>query len=162
MIASSQIHIRPAITADAPALSQLICDNAKQSLAPHYSRQQMAVFLSYYSVEAVLKNVQQHHVFCAERDGQIVGTVALNGDFVVGFYTHLQYRGLGVGQTLMAHLHRFAQTQGLTQLQLLASPIAVSFYVKLGYRNLGLQKPEYLGVAFDETLMCMDLRPHME
>jgi N-acetylglutamate synthase-like GNAT family acetyltransferase len=154
----TQLDIRQATHQDAAQLSQLICDNANQYLAPHYSTEQLAVFLSYYDVASVLENLSTQRIFCAEREGQIIGTVGLNGVLVVGFYTHIAYQRQGIGQALMAHLHADAISRGMDRLELFASPVAASFYLKIGYTLQAVQNVFYRGVAFEETHMQIELR----
>lgn len=150
--------IRRATQADAAALSALICDNAQLTLAAHYSELQMQIFLRYYDLESVQQNLKKQTIFCAERDGQIIGSVGLIDNFIVGFYTHINFMGQGVGSQLMRHLHAYALSIGVKQLRLSASPAAVEFYLKLGYQIVEQIKPLYLGVAFDETLMAIELQ----
>jgi predicted N-acetyltransferase YhbS len=153
----AQLIIRQATPDDAEQLSQLIANNAKQYLAPHYSKQQLAVFLSHYSVARLTANLSTQRIFCAERDGHIIGTVGLDDVLVVGFYTHVAHQGQGIGQALMAHLHVDAIARGINRLELFASPVAVSFYLKIGYSVQAVQQVIYSGLAFEETHMQIDL-----
>src|SRR5687768_9146088 len=108
----NQLLNRLAIDRDAETLSQMICENAKSTLRPHYDDIQWSIFLKYYSPEALRIKIKQQYTFCAELDGTIVGTVALDKDFVVGFYTRLEYLNQGIGKFLMHHLEEFALTKG--------------------------------------------------
>lgn len=145
--------IRPARPDDAEALSQLMCDNAWVTLAPHYTPVQMDTFLRYYSVEAVAAKIGSQSVFCAEEEGQLIGTIALDGDFVVGFYTHRDYLGRGIGAKLLRHIEAFALSKGLFEIRLSASPVGLAFYYKQGFEKVSDCIFSYLGVDFDETLM---------
>jgi len=149
----SSIHIREAQPADAQALSELILDNAGALLRSHYSDEQWDVFVRYYAVPVMAEKISSQAVFCVERGGEIVGTVALDGDFVVGFYTRLGYMGQGIGKMLMAHLEEYARGKGIATIQLAASPIGVAFYLKNGWHTVKELTLEYLGVGFEETLM---------
>jgi GNAT superfamily N-acetyltransferase len=148
------ISIRPATPADANALSQLIVGSARASLAPHYSEVQMAAFLDYYSPSAMVGKIARQAVFCAEMDGQLVGTVALDGaGNLVGFYTHAGYMGQGIGTAMMRHIEAFAQQKGHREIRLTASPVGLGFYYKLGWERVSDFVFQHLGVDFDETLM---------
>jgi predicted N-acetyltransferase YhbS len=152
------LNIRHATPDDAAQLSQLISNNAKKYLAPHYSAPQLAVFLSHYSVARLTANLSTQRIFCAERNGEIIGTVGLDGVLVVGFYTHIDYQRQGIGQALMAHLHADAISRGIKRLELFASPVAASFYLKIGYTLQAVQQVFYSGLAFEESHMQIELR----
>ncbi|MCW3464981.1 GNAT family N-acetyltransferase [Chitinophaga nivalis] len=153
----STIHIRAAQLSDAKALSDLICENALKILKPHYSDEQWNIFIRYYSVEVMIEKIATQTVFCAERAGQIIGTVALDGDFVVGFYTHVQHVNQGIGKQLMAHLENHAYRNGITTLQLAASPEGLAFYYKNGWQKIKDLMMVHYGVGFEETLMTKQL-----
>lgn len=152
------IHIRPAAASDAANLSQLIADNARITLSPHYSAQQMEAFLDYYSPSAMLAKIDQQWLFCAECDGRLAGTVALDSaGFVVGFYTHVAYMGQGIGKALLRHIEDWAKQKGFREIQLTASPVGLEFYYKQGFEKVRDYVFQHLGVAFDETLMLKRL-----
>src|ERR1700744_2416184 len=108
------IHIRPATLSDSKELSDLILENAKVTLMPHYSDEQFQTFSKYYSPEEVAKKINTQTVFCAQRNGEIVGTSALLDDFVLGFYTRVQNLNEGIGKLLLAHLEQHAFSNGIT------------------------------------------------
>lgn len=149
----SSIHIRRAQLSDAGQLSDLICENAQKLLKPHYNNEQWDIFIRYYSEQVLSEKIASQTVFCAERDGEIVGTVALDGDFVVGFYTRVQNVNQGIGKQLMTHLELYAQNNGLNTLQLAASPEGLAFYYKNGWQKVKDFTIEHYGVGFEETLM---------
>jgi len=151
------VKIRQADTDDLQTISTLICTNAEKTLRPHYTPVQWNVFINYYSVEALQKKLEAQSIFCAESDGKLVGTVALDKDFVVGFYTHPDYLNQGVGSALMQYVEQYALHHHITQLQLAASPVGVAFYNKNGWRKIKDITMEYGGVAFAETLMVKKL-----
>ena len=152
------IILRPATLADAEALSQLIAGSALATLAPHYSEVQMAAFLDYYSPSAMCGKIARQSVFCAEMDGQPVGTVALDGEGnVVGFYTHADYLGRGIGAAMMRHIEAFAKQKGHPEIRLTASPVGLGFYYKQGWERVSDYLFTHLGVEFDETLMVKRL-----
>lgn len=147
------ITIRPAQPSDATQLSELIIENAEYTLKPHYNDEQWNVFLRYYEIAEVTKKIQTQKVFCATREEEIVGTIALDNDLVVGFYTRLQNLNQGIGKLLMQHVEHYAKENGLQSIQLAASPVGLAFYYKNGWQKVRAYVFEYLGVAFDETLM---------
>lgn len=152
-----ELTIRKANLADAKVLSELILENAHALLKPHYSNEQWAVFEQYYSEQVVAEKINRQHVFCCEINNIIVGTVALDEDFVVGFYTKLNYLQKGIGTALMQHLEQFASQNGLKEIQLAASPVGMLFYLKQGWQKIKDAKMVYLGVVFEEVLMKKEL-----
>src|SRR5687767_14742825 len=117
---TTEIQIRAAIDSDAEALSKLICENAQAILSPHYNDRQWSIFIKYYSTEVMREKINRQYVFCAELNGLIVGTIALDKDFVVGFYTRLHYLNRGIGKMMMRYLEDFALVKGLSEIQLAA------------------------------------------
>jgi N-acetylglutamate synthase-like GNAT family acetyltransferase len=153
----TRIYIRKATINDAKNLSELICENAQQILKPHYNVEQWNIFIKYYSIEVMTKKIESQVIFCAEKDGEIVGTIALDGDFVVGFYTRLKSMNQGIGKKLINHLENYATNNGLKKLQLAASPEGLVFYYKNGWQKVKDFVIEYYGVGFEETLMIKEL-----
>jgi N-acetylglutamate synthase-like GNAT family acetyltransferase len=151
------LHIRKAKQHDAKQLSDLICENAKMILKPFYNDLQWTVFIQYYSEYVMLQKIENQIIFCAEIDGSIVGTIALDGDFMVGFYTKVSYLKKGVGSLLLEYLENHALKNNIKTLQLAASPVGVDFYQKKGWRKIKLLNIKYLDVDFEETLMEKDL-----
>jgi GNAT superfamily N-acetyltransferase len=151
--------IRTATPADAEPLARLIAANAWATLAPYYSAVQMEAFLDYYSPPAMKEKIASQFVYCAETDGQLSGTIALttNG-FVVGFYTHADYLGQGIGKALMQHIEQVALQKSFREIRLTASPVGLGFYYKLGWEKLSDYLFQHLGVGFKETLMAKRLR----
>lgn len=161
MVSTSSIipvRLRNAQVSDAKRLSELILENADSLVRPYYSEEQWNIFVKYYSEEVLTEKIGRQMVFVAEQDELIVGTVALEVDFVVGVYTRLQNVGQGIGKLLMAHLENYAKESGLRQLQLAASPTGLAFYYKNGWEKVKDFTIEYYGVGFEETLMIKDLR----
>jgi N-acetylglutamate synthase-like GNAT family acetyltransferase len=153
----TSIYIRNAKTADAKELSELILENAQQILKPHYNEQQWNVFTQYYSIEIVKEKIEKQSVFCAIQDKKIIGTIALDDDFVVGFYTRFENLKQGIGKILMKHLEDYAKTNGLQKLQLAASPEGLAFYYKKGWQKEKDISIKYFGIEFEETLMFKEL-----
>ncbi len=152
------ILIRHALECDAEELSKMICENAKALLAPHYTKEQWDVFITYYSPEVIRKKISEQIVFCSELNGKIVGSVALNNDFVVGFYTRLEYLNQGIGAAMMNHLEAFALGKNLKEIQLASSPLGLKFYLNNGWIKVKDIIINYHGVDFEETLMVKKLQ----
>jgi GNAT superfamily N-acetyltransferase len=153
----NKLTIRLAVDNDAESLSQLICTNANAKLRPHYSNDQWYIFKKYYSPEAIRNKMKKQYIFCAQLNGEIVGTIALDEDFVVGFYTRLEYLNQGIGKMLILHLEKFAMAKGLKVIQLAASPEGLSFYYKHRWKKINDITIEHYGIGFKETLMAKQI-----
>jgi GNAT superfamily N-acetyltransferase len=92
-------------------------------------------------------------IFCAILSNEIIGTIALENDFVVGFYTKVEHLNQGVGRLLMEFIEKYAQKNKLKEIRLAASPAALTFYYKNGWTKVEDIIANYGGVAFNETLM---------
>ena len=134
-------------------ISALVLSNAGKTLQQYYSPIQWEVFQTYYSIEAVLKKLETQVVFCGEFNDVMVGTVAIEQGFVLGFYTHVDYLGLGIGTRLMQYLEKYCSEVGNNQLELAASPVGVAYYLKHGWETVGEEDFYYEGVLFRETRM---------
>lgn len=155
----SALKIRKATATDVQKLSQLIDENAQILLKPHYSELQLEIFLHYYSPEALLEKLNNQIIFCAEINNDLVGTIALEGDMVVGFYTEVSRVNQGIGSALLDYLENYARNIGLKEIQLSASPVGVYFYERKGWQKVKDQVVDYLGVGFEETLMKKIVKP---
>lgn len=153
----SPLTIRLATSTDADVLSKLILNNAKLFLKPYYSTQQWDVFENYYSVETVEQKILTQKVFCAILNGNIVGTIALDKNYVVGFYTHIDAVKKGVGSTLLHFIENEAKAIGISELFLASSPVGVLFYQKHEWQIVEEIAIEYIGVPFIETIMKKQL-----
>jgi GNAT superfamily N-acetyltransferase len=138
---------------DAAEISDLIINNASFYLRPHYSDAQWSIFKSYYSIETIEQNVLKQQVFCAKLGNVIVGTIALDHDYIVGFYTHIDYANKGIGSKLLSYIEKEAQEIGHPEIYLAASPVGVDFYLKFGWQIVEELAIDYLGVSFVETVM---------
>jgi GNAT superfamily N-acetyltransferase len=148
------IHIRLATPKDALVLSQLICENAKVTLAAHYTELQLSTFLRYYDETTLYQKITSQYMLCAIIDQEIVGTAALDqSDYLVGFYTSKSHFCKGIASLLLEAIEKEAVVRGKETLYLAASPVAVSYYLKQGWELTGLMIFQYLGIDFEETLM---------
>ena len=148
-----EIIIRVAETKDAAAISELILENAKATLAAYYSPEQWNVFVQYYNEATVGNKLAGHLFFCAEQNHEIVGVIGLDRNWVVGFYTKATLLNKGIGSILMNYLEDYAQKNGISRLKLASSPVGLEYYYKKGWTKIKEAKLKYLGVEFDETLM---------
>lgn len=142
---------------DASDISDLIINNAELYLKPHYSVSQWKIFKSYYSVEALQQKIIKQQMFCAKLEGIIVGTIALDSDYIVGFYTRVDFAKKGIGSKLLSFIEKEANALGYSEIYLASSPVGVDFYLKFGWQVIEELSIDYLGVPFLETIMKKQL-----
>jgi predicted N-acetyltransferase YhbS len=142
---------------DAAEISNLIINNASFYLRPHYSDEQWSIFKSYYSIETMQQKILKQQMFCAKLGNAIVGTIALNHDYIVGFYTHIDYTNKGIGAKLLSFIEKEANDLGYSEIYLASSPVGVDFYLKFGWQVVEELAIDYLGVPFVETIMKKQL-----
>lgn len=147
------IKIRAAELNDAKHLSKLIQENAIVILSEFYTDEQMKAFLEYYNTSRMQERIINQNVFCAVQEDVIVGTIALDNEFLVGFYTRIENLRQGIGHLMMTFVEEYAKSKGLTELFLTSSPFAEKFYLKNGWTSIKAEVYQYCGVDFAETLM---------
>ena len=154
---NTPLLIRQAIQHDAATLSDLILSNATRTLRAYYSPEQWEAFISYYSVKAMEEKISDQKVFCGVFDGEIIGTIGLDSNFLVGFYMRFDKLNRGFGVLLLQYIEAFALKEGFNAIQLAASPVAVAYYLKNGWQIVEEVTIAYRGVPFLETLMVKSL-----
>ncbi len=148
-----EMVIRRVELAEAEELSRMICENGLFTLGPYYSVAQMEVFQRLYSPDAVAALCQNALLLCGDYRGELTGSIALEEDWIVGFYTAKNYLGQGVGTALIEHVEAFAKGRKILALQLESSPAGLGFYLKHGWTRGAAVKVVHHGVIFHETHM---------
>jgi putative acetyltransferase len=83
--------------------------------------------------ERVLRAIEQHVVWVAERDGVVVGWVEVDQDRIEGLYVRSDLACRGIGSTLLARAEGLIEASGHSQAVLKASSNAEEFYLRRGY-----------------------------
>ena len=93
----------------------------------------------------------------AERGGAIVGLGGLAGAEIKRVYVDPAHHRAGVGTALMAALERMAARRGVAEVVVAASPNAVAFYERRGYRWAEVQRLTSGEAIFDVIVMTKRL-----
>jgi ribosomal protein S18 acetylase RimI-like enzyme len=130
------IEIRRARPADAPALTRLA------HAAKRYWRYPEELILLWKDALTVTEEfIVRHPVFCAGRDGAILGFYAVSGEGHTRNLEHLWVSpdevGLGIGTQLFDHLILTAATEGAGTVRIASDPNAEGFYRRMGARRVG-------------------------
>ena len=147
------IRIRKATIRDAHRISYLIKKNADHVLSEDYSKEQIAAWKNENTVKTITDNLKSRTTFVAYQNGQLVGTIGLDGNNLVGLYISYHKRGRGLGYKLLDHVENYAKKNKIKELHLTATPNGYGFYLKNGYKSYGKIELYYGGVKFVETKM---------
>jgi GNAT superfamily N-acetyltransferase len=131
------VKIRPYLSSDARAVSELIRRTMHISNTADYPLERLQPLIDYFSPEKVDALGQERACFVAEAQGEILGTGALEGDELVTFFVSPERQGHGVGSLLLEAVERVASERGLQELRVGASLAGAPFYQKRGYEPTG-------------------------
>lgn len=129
-------EIRRALAADAPRLTA-IAHAAKR----HWGYDEQLIALWQADLTLTGADVADGLVYCAERNGEVLGFHALSRDGTTFELEHLwidpPHMGRGHGARLFAHALATARAAGGTELRIASDPNAAGFYRRCGARRLG-------------------------
>jgi len=147
---AEKITIRPAVLADAPALSGVIIRTVRESNARDYPPAIIASVAEEFAPDRVAVRMARRLVLAACDGPEIIGTASLEAGRVRTVFVLPGWQGVGIGRRLMQEIERLAIAQGLSRLEVPASITAEQFYRTLGYVNL---RDDYYG---DERIIIME------
>ena len=135
-MATRQISIHPAHEVDAQRLTA-IAHAAKRHWG--YSEELMALWDDELTLSPQF--IASHPVFCAVRDGEIIGFYALSRQGETCELEHLwvdpQHMGAGVGTLLFEHAVQTVRSMGGSVLNIVSDPHAEGFYRRMGASRAG-------------------------
>lgn len=121
----------------AEAVSNLIRQTMKISNSPDYPAEILQPLIDYFSPPKIAELNLDRDCLIAETDNRIVGTIALEDAELFSFFVRPDYQGKGVGKLLLKEIERLAAERGVRQISVGSSITAVSFYLKMDYRETG-------------------------
>ena len=93
-----------------------------------------AAKLTLAGMEQKLRDLE---IWLAELDGIAAGWDAIRGEYLEGLYTAPEFAGRGVAADLLDMLERLMRGRGISAIEAEASPNALAFYLRRGYRENG-------------------------
>ena len=134
------MNIRRFTENDADEASKLICTtlmkvNTKDS--PLFAIKEQC---SEYSPEEIKKLSKKREIFVAIEKNKIIGTAAIDRDYIGSVFVDSSNLKKGIGSKLMNYVESIARKKGYKEVVLRSSPTAFGFYKKLGYKEV---KREY-------------------
>ena len=87
------------------------------------------------------QRLRELEIWVAELDAVTAGWGAIRGDVLEGLYMAPEYAGQGIGAALLDRLEMLMRGRGVDAVRAEASPNAVGFYLRRGYRVTGPRTP---------------------
>jgi len=151
------MKIRKATAKDARRISYLIKRNTEEVAENSYSKKQKDTWIKANTPKAIKESLKNRIVFCAFQNNQLVGTIGLIENEIVGLYVSYAKRGHGIGKKLLQHVERFAIKNKMDKLELTSTPSGFGFYKKNGFTPHQKVIVKINGVEYKETKMVKDL-----
>ncbi|MBR1224611.1 MULTISPECIES: GNAT family N-acetyltransferase [unclassified Bradyrhizobium] len=80
------------------------------------------------------RKLREQEIWIAEAEGVVAGWGGIRGDTLESLYTAPEYAGQGVGAALLDRLEGLMRGRGFETVRAEASPNAMGFYLRRGYR----------------------------
>lgn len=151
------MQIRKAIYNDVRRISYLIKKNADNVLVKDYTQEQLSAWKSANSFKRIKESMTNRTTFVAFQNNRLIGTIGLEDDYVVGLYISYSKRGKGLGYQLLKYIEEYAKKKNINQLYLTSTPNGYDFYLKNGYKDIGIAILNYDGVEVKEAKMTKAL-----
>lgn len=135
------VVLRLATLDDAPRLLEVRRRSILALAPPVMSVAAAEAWASQLTLAGMERKLRALEISVAELDDTAAGWGAIRGDTLEGLYTVPEYAGRGVGAALLDRLEGLVRGRGVDAVRAAASPNAVGFYLRRGYRVTGPQTP---------------------
>ncbi len=133
-------------------ISNLICKST-DSNPNNYTEEQIKAWKGYNDRSKIIKQFEKQDIFIALKKNKLIGTIALFKNKVMGLYVSSHKFQKGIGSNLLEFLEIYAKRKCLKKLKLTATPSAVYFYKKRGYKSNGKVVVKINDIDFPEIEM---------
>lgn len=156
---TSKIMVRSAYHSDWDGAMKLAWNTFTRFDAPDYSQEGITNFHKFVNDE-MLRNMfvaGHYQLFVAMDDGECVGMLSIREKSHISLlFVHEDYHKHGIGSALIKYVSKYGiEEEGINRLTVNASPYAVGFYHKRGFKDLG---PETVADGIRFTPMELKLR----
>lgn len=139
----NSVVVREFRPADAGAVSAVVRTTMRTSNRDDYPLERLQPLIDYFSPEKVAQLAVERHCLVAEVDGEIVGTISLDGMGEVcaelcTFFVLPDHQGTGIGSRLLDAIEDIAGDNGSSLMRIDSSKTGVAFYERRGYRRTGM------------------------
>ncbi|HMM88896.1 GNAT family N-acetyltransferase [Bradyrhizobium sp.] len=97
------------------------------------------VWAAKLTLSGMERKLRELEIWVAELDGIVAGWGAIRGGYLEGLYIAPEFAGHGVGTGLLAMLEHLMRERSVEAIEAEASPNALAFYIRRGYRENGPQ-----------------------
>jgi GNAT superfamily N-acetyltransferase len=132
----AMLTIRKFQDSDAQTLSEITRSCILNVNSKDMTQKETKALYDHFTPGRYMEKSLEAEVYVADLDGEPVGTATLDGAWVRSVFVNPSLHGHGIGTALMDHLEKLACERGLSTIDLYASPFAVKFYEKRGYRQV--------------------------
>jgi N-acetylglutamate synthase-like GNAT family acetyltransferase len=145
MITDDDIMIRPAVAADAPAISSLILAALRKTNAADYPAAIIDRLAASFSEAQVARMVAQREMFVASHHALVIGTIGYAHGAVRSLFVAPDFQQHGIGRQLIERVVYQARQSRICSVTVAASLTAIGFYRRCGFSEL--RPVEHGGIA---------------
>jgi GNAT superfamily N-acetyltransferase len=145
------IHIRRALPADAPSLTDLM--QASSAYKGEYAR-----ILHGYNITPA--QISRDLIFLAEECGRLLGFYSLmlseEPELDLMFVAE-DAQGTGLGRKLFEHMQRQARERGIAAVKIVSHPPSLGFYLRMGAQVIGVKPPTGTRVTWERPVLSLQI-----
>ena len=125
---------------DAPAVVNIIHRGLREINSRDYPPDYIEACCRHFSVDCIIRQADNNHMYVAESDGRILGTGTIasywgkeDESIILTFYVLVEHIGHGIGRAIMNALERDEFFLRAKRIEIPSAVGAVGFYEKMGY-----------------------------
>ena len=126
---------------DAPRLFEVRRRSILELAPPGMSIANAEAWAGRLTLSGMEQKLRELEIWIAEGEGVVAGWGGIRGDILEALYTAPEYAGQGVGAALLGLLEGLMRGRGFAAVRAEASPNAMGFYLRRGYRVTGPETP---------------------
>ena len=126
---------------DAPRLFEVRRRSIVELAAPGMSIADAERWAGQLNLTGMEQKLREQEIWIAEAEGVVAGWGGIRGDTLESLYTAPEHAGQGVGAALLDRLEGLMRERGFEAVRAEASPNALGFYLRRGYRVTGSITP---------------------
>jgi len=125
--------IRKAKKEDARKISLLRKKTLREINKNDYPKIFLNFLINENSTKGIINKLKDRTMFCAWEGDNLLGTIELKHDKIMGLFIKTSEMGKGLGTKLMDFIENYARSKKIKQARLYSTKFALNFYKKRGY-----------------------------